>query len=110
MTLTGYLALLDAIYVKLPAKLLLKIQTVWVLSKVLASLVKNCFMKRPSGAPLHTLSKLYYYVPVGFVTPPPLLWRQCLLYLWSPKSGCCSISGYLSCFSNISTQIQSMLT
>ena len=27
---------------------------------------------RPSGAPLHTLSKLYD-VPVGFVTPPPIL-------------------------------------
>ena len=70
MTLTSYLALLDAIYVNLPAKFLLKIQTVWVLSKVLASLVRNCFTKRPSGAPLHILSKLYYYVPL-FVYPPP---------------------------------------
>ena len=32
----------------------------------------NYFPKRPSGAPLRTLSKLYD-VPVGFVTPPPIL-------------------------------------
>ena len=31
-----------------------------------------CFPKRPSGAPLHILSKLYD-VPVGFVPPPPIL-------------------------------------
>ena len=30
--------------------------------------MRNCFPKRPSGAPLHTLSKLYD-VPVGFVAP-----------------------------------------
>ena len=40
------------------------------MSKLLASLMRNHFPKRPSGAPLHTLSKLYD-VPVGFVTPPP---------------------------------------
>ena len=32
--------------------------------------MRNYFPKRPSGAPLHTLSKLYD-VPVGFCTPPP---------------------------------------
>ena len=32
--------------------------------------MRNYFPKRPSGASLHTLSKLYD-VPVGFVTPPP---------------------------------------
>ena len=32
--------------------------------------MRNYFPKRPSGAPLHTLSKLYD-VPVGFVHPPP---------------------------------------
>ena len=32
--------------------------------------MRNYFPKRPSGAPLHTLSKLYD-VPVGFVAPPP---------------------------------------
>ena len=31
-------------------------------------LIRNYFPKRPYGAPLHTLSKLYD-VPVGFVTP-----------------------------------------
>ena len=36
------------------------------MSKLLASLMRNYFPKRPSGAPLHTLSKLYD-VPVGFV-------------------------------------------
>ena len=41
------------------------------MSKLLASLMRNYFPKRPSGAPLHTLSKLYD-VPVGFVTPPIL--------------------------------------
>ena len=38
------------------------------LSKLLASLTRNYFPKRPSGAPLHTLSK-YYGIPIGFVTP-----------------------------------------
>ena len=32
--------------------------------------MRNYFPKRPSGAPLHTLSKLFD-VPVGFVLPPP---------------------------------------
>ena len=32
--------------------------------------MRNYFPKRSSGAPLHTLSKLYD-VPVGFETPPP---------------------------------------
>ena len=48
--------------------------TVSFLSKLLASLIRN-FPKRTSGAPLHTLSKLYD-VPVGFVTPPPSLLTQ----------------------------------
>ena len=43
-----------------------------LLSTLLASLMRNYFPKQPSGAPLHTLSKLYD-VPVGFVTPPPIL-------------------------------------
>ena len=59
--------------------------------------MRNYFPKRPSGAPLHTLSKLYD-VPVGFVPPPPLFWGWILLILRSPKGGCCSISDDLSCF------------
>ena len=43
-----------------------------------------------SVAPLHTLSKLYD-VPVCFVVPP-FIWDSVLLYLRSPKGGCCSIS------------------
>ena len=39
-----------------------------LLSKSLASLMRNYFPKRPSSALLHTLSKLYD-VPVGFVAP-----------------------------------------
>ena len=66
------------------------------LSKLLASLMRNYFPERPSGAPLHTLSKLYD-VPVGFVTPPPLIWGSVLLYMRSLKDGCCSISDELSC-------------
>ena len=46
------------------------------LSKSLASPMRNYFPKRTSGAPLHTLSKLYD-VPVGFYLPPPPLLRQC---------------------------------
>ena len=57
--------------------------------------LRNYFPKRPSGALLHTLSKLYD-VPVGFVTPPPF-WGWVLLILRSPKGGCCSISVDLSC-------------
>ena len=41
-----------------------------LLSKLLAYLMRNYFPKLPSGAPLHTLSKLYD-VPVGFVSQPP---------------------------------------
>ena len=40
--------------------------------------MRNYFPKRPPGAPLHTLSKLYD-VPVGFVTPPIL--RMCIALL-----------------------------
>ena len=85
----GYLVLLDICLYKLFG----------LLSKILASLMRNYFPKRPSGAPLHTLSKLYD-VPVGFVTPPPLFWGWILLILRSPKGGCCSISDDLSCSSN----------
>ena len=68
-----------------------------LLSKLLAPLMGNYFPKRPSVAPLHTLSKLYD-VSVGFVT---LLFSGCvLLYLRSPKGGCCSISDDLSCSPN----------
>ena len=42
------------------------------MSKLLASLMRNSFPKRPSGAPLHTLSKLYD-VPVVLNPPPPIL-------------------------------------
>ena len=45
-------------------------KTVSFLSKLLASLMRNYFPKRTSGAPLHALSKLYD-VPVCFVFPPP---------------------------------------
>ena len=49
------------------------------MSKLLASLMRNYFPKRPSGAPLHTLSKLYD-VPVGFVTPPHPILRLNIAY------------------------------
>ena len=67
------------------------------LSKLLASMMRNYFPKRASGAPLHTLSKSYD-VPVGFVAPSPLNWGNSLLYLRSPKGGCCSVSDDWSCF------------
>ena len=61
------------------------------------------FPKRTSGAPLHTVSKLYD-VPVGFVPPPPpFFWGSVLLYLRSPKGGFCSISDDLSCSCLLST-------
>ena len=47
------------------------------MSKLLASLMRNYFPKRPSGAPLHTLSKLYD-VPVGFEPPPYFEAEYCL--------------------------------
>ena len=37
-------------------------------------------------------------VPVGFVTPPPILSLN-IAFLRSPKGGCCSISDDLSCSS-----------
>ena len=42
-------------------------------------LMRNYFPKRPSGAPLHTLSKLYD-VPVGFETPPPYIEAEYCLF------------------------------
>ena len=41
--------------------------------------MRNYFPKRPSGAPLHTLSKLYD-VPVGFEHPPPSILRLNIAY------------------------------
>ena len=38
----------------------------------------------------------FYDVPVGFVLHPPF-WSCVLLYLQSPKDGCCSISDDFSC-------------
>ena len=55
--------------------------------------MRNYIPKRPSDAPPHTLSKLCD-VSVGFMTPP--IWGSVLLYLRSPKGGCCSISDDLS--------------
>ena len=65
----GYLVLLDICLYKLFG----------LLSKLLASLMRNYFPKRPSGAPLHTLSKLYD-VPVGFVPPPPYFEAEYCLF------------------------------
>ena len=53
-------------------------------SKLLASLMRNYFPKRQSGAPFHTLSKSYD-VPVGFVNL--LFLGSVLLNLRSPKGG-----------------------
>ena len=58
--------------------------TVSFLSKLLASLMRNYFPKRPSGAPLLTVSKLYD-VPVGFVSPPLLM--QCIA-VFAVAEGC----------------------
>ena len=41
--------------------------------------MRNYFPKRPSGAPLHTLSKLYD-VSVCFVTPPPIFDAESCLF------------------------------
>ena len=65
-----------------------------VLSKVSASLMRNNIPKRPSGAPLHTLSKLYNG-SVGFIYT--LIWDRVLLHLRSPNGGCYSTSDDLSC-------------
>ena len=73
------------------------------LFKLLASLMRNYFPKRQSRALLHTLSKLYD-VPVGFVSP--LFSRCVLLYLRSPKGGCCSISDDLSCSPGLTSGLQ----
>ena len=81
--------------VKLQAKLLLSIHNVRTFfSKLWASLMRNKFPKLPSGAPLHTLSKLH---DVAFGIVSLLFWGSVLLYLRSPKGGCYSISNDLSC-------------
>ena len=93
-------------YVNLSAKgTLLKILTGRVLSKFLASLMRNYFPKRPPGTAHHILSKLYD-VPVYFVNPLPLLLGSVLLYLLSPKGVCCSISDDLSCSCLLKCQLR----
>ena len=52
-----YLVLLDIICVNLPTKMFHKIILFEIVSKLLASLVRNNFPKRLSDAPLHTLSE-----------------------------------------------------
>ena len=55
--------------------------------------MRSYFPKRTSGVSLHTASILWcsrwYYSPT-------LFWSSVLLYLQSPKGGCCSISDGLS--------------
>ena len=41
--------------------------------------MRNYFPKRPSGAPLHTLSKVYN-VTVGFEPPPPYFEAEYCLF------------------------------
>ena len=65
--------------------------------------MRNYFPKLPSGAPLHTLSKLYD-VLVGFETPS---FEAVYCFLRSLKGGCCSISDYLS-WSFIETNMRSL--
>ena len=72
------------------------IQTIRLMSKLLASLMRNYFPKRPSGAPLHNLSELYD-VPVGLVPPPPPILKLCIALFAVAEGGCCLISDDLSC-------------
>ena len=63
----------------LPEKvLLIKIDTVWALIKILSMPDEECFPKRPSGAPLQTLSNFKMF-SFGFV-PPPLIGGSVLPY------------------------------
>ena len=56
--------------------------------------MRNYFSNRTSGAPLHTLSKIYD-VLVGFVLA--FILGNVLLYLPSLNGGPCSISDNVSC-------------
>ena len=58
-------------------------------SKLLASLMRNGFPRRPSGASLQNLL-LFYDVPFGFVTKLPR--TSVLIYLRPSKCGCYSTS------------------
>ena len=73
------------------------------LSKLLASLMWNYFPKRTSGAPLHTLSKLYY-VPVGFVSPP-LLRQYIALFAIAYGWLLLDIGGFVLFFKNAENSI-----
>ena len=71
-------------------KIHVHVQTVRTFIKVISisnDYNRNNFPKRPSGAPLHNLSKLYD-IPFSFVFPK---YKQVsvLVYLLSPKVGCC---------------------
>ena len=78
----GYLVLLD-------------ICLGFFLSKLVASLTRNCFPKRPSTHRFKRCQTIW--CSRWFCNPPPLFWGCVLLYFWSPKGGCCSILEDLSC-------------
>ena len=63
-------------------------------SKLLASLIRNSFSKRPPGAPLQHLAKVYD-VAFGFVTQPPM--NTCLALFAAVVGGGYSTSDDLSC-------------
>ena len=58
--------------------------------------MRNIFPKRPSGASLHTLSKLND-VNVHLVMLPPSFEAVYCFILQSPKDGCCFTTDDLSC-------------
>ena len=65
-----------------------------VFVKIISIPDEKLFSETAVGAPLANLSKLYD-VPFGF--NPPFIGSSVLLYLQSPKGGCCLISDDLSC-------------
>ena len=78
--------------------MLIQIVRLIVYSKLFASLMMNYFPKRPSGSPLHTLSKLYMMSPN---------FEAVYCFFRSPKGGSFSIFDDLSCFLTLSLKFYS---
>ena len=69
-----------------------KLQSVWTLHKIISIIDEEFFSERPSGAPLHNVSK-FYYVPF---CNPSLFLTSVLVHLQPTYGGLYSISDDLS--------------
>ena len=93
-----YLVVLDIICVNLPAKMLLKIDTVWAFIKIVSIPDEELFYETTAGC------MATYFVKIlrcsRWFCKSPSFEASIFLYLQSQKGSCCSISDDLSCSSS----------